>query len=97
MGGVRAWDMGWPLPLPVLPGSRGLYLLPDILGALRGTAVGLGDVAHREGHEAQCVVAVGHSGTAGWRRGGDQPLLPTPPCRPFPSLSAFPSVSVQIG
>lgn len=34
------------------------HLLPHILRALRGAAVSLGDVAHGEGHEAQCVVAV---------------------------------------
>lgn len=42
------------------------HLLPDVFSALRSAAVCLGDVAHREGHEAKCVVAVGHSGTSGW-------------------------------
>lgn len=70
-----------PFPLLSCPHHLGLYLLPDVLRALRGAAVGLGDVAHGEGHEAQRVVAVGHSGTAlvgGEVRKG--PCSPDPPC-----------------
>lgn len=54
--GMRMW---LPLPLAVITAyNTALHLLPDVLGALRGAAVGLRDVAHGEGHEAQGVVAV---------------------------------------
>lgn len=94
VGGVRAWDMGWPLPLSVPP-CRGLYLLPDILGALRGAAVGLGDVTHGEGHEAQCVVAVRHSDTAGLGKGRERPLLSILSLLTVSVTRAFPNISLQ--
>lgn len=74
---VRAWGCGLAPALSVPP-YLGRHLLPDVLSALGGAAVGLGDVAHGEGHEAQRVVAVDIRAQL---RGGDEerPLLPQTP------------------
>ena len=78
MGGVRT-RAGGLAPAPGDPPCSGHHLLPDVFGALGGAAVGLGDIAHREGHEAQRVVAVGQSGPAGCGGGaGQAPATHTP-------------------
>lgn len=61
MGRLRVEEVGRCLSTPcclTLLKNVTLHLLPHILCALRGTAVSLRDVTHREGHETQCVVAM---------------------------------------